>query len=63
MGWRRQTFPEKVFNNILKGSRNVPITAYVQMTFYPDNEYFVLKQKRTAARLYEGGPYPTQVSG
>lgn len=35
----------EVFNNVLKGSLNVPITAYVQLTFYRFNDYFLLRRK------------------
>lgn len=45
----------EVFNNVLKGAQNVPITAYVWMTFYHIIDYFVLKCKAVAVRLSEGG--------
>lgn len=52
----------EVFNSVLKGVRNVPITACVQMTFYRVNNYFVLRRKAAAARIAESEQYPTQIS-
>ena len=33
----------EVFNSVLKGARNLPITALVQLTFFRLNGYFVAK--------------------
>lgn len=52
----------EVFNNVLKGTQNVPITTHVHMTFYRINDYFVLKRKTATARIPERGQYPTQIS-
>lgn len=52
----------EVFNSVLKGARNVPITAYVQMTFYRVNDYFVLRRKAALALSEDGGSYPPQIS-
>ena len=41
----------EVFNNILKGSYSLPVTALVQLTFYRLNSYFVVKRKVGANRL------------
>lgn len=35
----------EVFNSVLKETRNVPIMACVQMTFYRVNDYFALRRK------------------
>ena len=32
----------EVFNGVLKGARNLPITALVQLTFYRVNNYFTV---------------------
>lgn len=51
----------EVFNCVLRGVQNVPITAYVQMISYWVNDYFVLRQKVVSARLSEAKPYPTHI--
>ena len=33
----------KVFNGVLKGARNLPITTLVQLTFYRVNSYFTIR--------------------
>ena len=33
----------EVFNGVLKGARNLPITTLVQLTFYRVNNYFTVK--------------------
>lgn len=52
----------EVFNSVLKGARNLPITACVQMTFYRVNDYFVLRRRAAAAALSDGGQYPPQIA-
>ena len=32
-----------VFNGVLKGAHNLPITTLVQLTFYRVNNYFTVK--------------------
>ena len=34
-----------VFNGVLKDAHNLPITALVQLTFYRDNNYFIVKRE------------------
>ena len=41
----------EVFNNILKGARNLPVTALVQLTFFRLNSYFVARRKLGVNRL------------
>ena len=41
----------KVFNNVLKGARSLPITALVQLTFFCLNSYFVARRELGANRL------------
>ena len=31
----------EVFNNVIKGARNLPLTTLVQLTFFRLNSYFV----------------------
>lgn len=50
------------FQQCLKGVRNIPIIACLQMTFYQVNDCFVLRRKAVTARLAEEGVYPLQVS-
>lgn len=49
----------EVFNSVLKGTRNLPIIACVQTTFYRVNDYFMLRRKATDARLFDGALYPS----
>ena len=44
----------EVFNGVLKGARNLPITALVQLTFYGVNSYFTVKREHGASRLASG---------
>ena len=41
----------EVFNNVLKGARNLPITTLVQLTFFRLNSYFVARREQSANRL------------
>ncbi|RVW93463.1 hypothetical protein CK203_035118 [Vitis vinifera] len=53
-GWRYEimtTNMSEVFNGVLKGARNLPITTLVQLTFYWINTYFTVKRERGAGRL------------
>ncbi|RVW38957.1 hypothetical protein CK203_073628 [Vitis vinifera] len=44
----------KVFNGVLKGARNLPIIALVQLTFYRVNSYFTVRREHGANRLTSG---------
>ena len=39
----------EVFNGVLKGARNLPITALVQLTFYRVNSYFTVRREHGAS--------------
>ena len=41
----------EVFNSVLKGTRNLPITALVQLTFFRLNSYFVARREQGDNRL------------
>ena len=41
----------EVFNGVLKGARNLPITVLVQLTFYQVNNYFTIRREHGASRL------------
>ena len=41
----------EVFNSVLKGARNLPITALVQLPFFRLNSHFVAKREQGANRL------------
>ena len=41
----------EVFNSVLKGDRNLPIIALVQLTFFRLNSYFVARREQGANRL------------
>ena len=41
----------EVFNSVLKGARNLPITSLVQLTFFRLNSYFVTRREQGANRL------------
>ncbi|RVX16716.1 Serine/threonine-protein phosphatase 7 long form-like [Vitis vinifera] len=51
----------EVFNSVLKGARSFPITAFVQLTFYRVNSYFVVRRKHGASRLALGEQYTLYV--
>nr|CAN80015.1 hypothetical protein VITISV_030080 [Vitis vinifera] len=51
----------EVFNNVLKGARSFPITAFVQLTFYRVNSYFVVRREHGASRLASGEEYTSYV--
>ena len=44
----------KVFNGVLKGARNLPIIALVQLNFYQVNSYFTVRREHGANRLTSG---------
>ena len=44
----------EVFNGVLKGAHNLPITTLVQLTFYRVNSYFTVKWEHGASRLASG---------
>ena len=41
----------KVFNSVLKGACNLPITTLVQLTFFLLNNYFIARREQFANRL------------
>ena len=51
----------KVFNGVLKGARNLPITALVQLTFFRLNSYFVARREQGANRLTSDEQYTPYV--
>ena len=46
-----KTNMSEVFNSVLKGAHNLPITALVQLTFFRLNSYFVARREQGANRL------------
>ena len=38
-----------VFNGVLKGAHNLPITALVQLNFYRVNSYFTVRREHGAS--------------
>ena len=44
----------EVFNGVLKGTRNLPITVLVQLTFYRVNSYFTVRREHGANQLASG---------
>ena len=51
----------EVFNSVLKGARNLPITALVQLTFFCINSYFVARKKQGTKRLASDDQYTSFV--
>ena len=51
----------EVFNIILKGARNLPITTLVQLTFFYLNSYFVARREQGANRLASDEQYTPYV--
>ena len=47
----------EVFNSVLKGARNLPITALVQLTFFHLNSYFVARKEQGDNRLTSDQQY------
>ena len=47
----------EVFNSVLKGVRNLPITALVQLTFFCINSYFVAIREQGTNRLASDDQY------
>ena len=50
-----------VFNSVLKRARSLPITAFVQLTFFWLNGYFVAKREQGANRLASDEQYTPYV--
>ena len=51
----------EVFNSVLKGARNLPITALVQLTFFCLNSYFVARMEQHSNRLASDEQYTSYV--
>ena len=51
----------EVFNSVLKGARNLPITALVQLTFFRLNGYFIVRREQGANRLASDEQYTPYV--
>ncbi|XP_034689192.1 uncharacterized protein LOC117917075 [Vitis riparia] len=51
----------EMFNSVLKGARSFPITAFVQLTFYRVNSYFVVRREHGVSRLASGEQYTPYV--
>ena len=51
----------EVFNSVLKGARNLPITTLVQLTFFCLNSYFVARNEQGANRLTSDEQYTPYV--
>ena len=47
----------KVFNNVLKGARSLPIIALVQLTFFLFNIYVVARKEQGANKLASDEQY------
>ena len=41
----------ELFNSVLKGARNLPFTALIQLTFFCLNSYFIARKEQGANRL------------
>ena len=51
----------EVFNSVLKGAHNLPITALVQLTFFRLNSYFVARREQGANILASDKQYTPYV--
>ncbi|RVW68072.1 hypothetical protein CK203_064579 [Vitis vinifera] len=51
----------EVFNGVLKGARNLPITTLVQLTFYRVNSYFTVRREHGANRLASGEEFTPHI--
>ena len=51
----------EVFNSVLKGACNLPITVLVQLTFFRLNSYFVARREQGANRLTSDEQYTPYV--
>nr|CAN68701.1 hypothetical protein VITISV_026014 [Vitis vinifera] len=51
----------EVFNGVLKGAHNLPITALVQLTFYRVNSYFTIRREHGANRLASGEEFTPHI--
>ena len=51
----------EVFNSVLKGARNLPITALVQLTFFRLNSYFAARREQGANKLTSDEQYTPYV--
>ena len=47
----------ELFNSVLKGASNLPITALVQLTFFHLNSYFIARKDQGANRLTSNEQY------
>ena len=51
----------EVFNGVLKGAHNLPITALVQLNFYRVNSYFTVRREHGANRLASGEEFTPHI--
>ena len=51
----------EVFNGVLKGACNLPITALVQLTFYRVNSYFTVRREHGVSRLVSGEEFTPHI--
>ncbi|RVW71392.1 Serine/threonine-protein phosphatase 7 long form-like [Vitis vinifera] len=55
------TNTSEVFNGVLQGARNLPITALVQLTFYRVNSYLTVRREHGASRLTSGEEFTPHI--
>ena len=63
-GWRYGDMTSNMvecFNNVLKGVRSLPVTAFLQYTFFKLNEYFLRHSKKTSKWIGLKKNYPKMV--
>ena len=63
-GWRYGDMTSNMvecFNNVLRGSRPLPVTAIVEYTFFKINEYFLMHSAETVTWIGEKMEYPPKV--
>ena len=41
----------EMFDSVLKGAQSLPVIAFVQLTFYRVNSYFVVRRQHGSSRL------------
>ena len=51
----------EIINSVLKGTRNLPITALIQLTFFHLRSYFVARREQGAIRLTSNEQYTLYV--
>ena len=56
-----KTNMSEVFNGVLKGTRNLPITTLVWLTFYRVNSYFTVRQEHGASWLASGEEFTPHI--